>query len=442
MSGASEPASGRPETPELRPRILICDDQDDVRRLILASLGPDYECLATSSASEALARARDFRPDLFVCDVLMPGVDGFALCRSVRADPELAPVPFVLLTCVADPESRTRGLECGADDYLVKPIRRRELLARVESLLRMRRTLSALEERTRELEDANRTLALTQASLVRAEKLATVGTLVAGVAHEINNPLSVIKSGAAVVDAMLAELGTSLSESAGRLPAEHRQLVESVYGQALSEIRSVLGEVAEGTGRLQRVAADLRTFAEGERAPVEEVDLSAEVERAWRLARLKAAFASHLVYQPEKLECVHSVRHLVSQVLVNVLQNAAEAAGPGGRVHVSLGATEAGVSVEITDTGPGIPPEHQPRVFDPFFTTKLRPQAAGLGLSVAYGIMRSLGGRIEVASPDGEGATFRIHLPRWSPGADGHELSPAGQRAPRRPDRSSASAPR
>jgi signal transduction histidine kinase len=407
-----------------RPRILVVDDSDTIRALVATLLGPEFDCLPVASAPEALERAASFSPDVIISDVLMPGMDGYELCRRVRADPVLATVPFVLLTCVTDNDSRAHGLEVGADDYLFKPIRRRELLARVGSLLRLHRTMGDLEHRTRQLEDSNRTLAEMQSSLVRAEKLATVGTLVAGVAHEMNNPLSYIKSGASSVEESLGQIEAAVSEALAAAPAGRRGTLEAACAGALGELRTIVGEMAQGANRLARIASDLRTFAEGESASAEEVDVAAEVERAWRLARFKSEALPELVLRADGAGPIHSVRHLLSQVLVNVLRNAMEAAGAAGRVFVTLGGTANGLVVEVRDTGAGILPEHQPRIFDPFFTT--RPgQATGLGLSVAYGIVRSLGGRIEAASLPGEGATFRILLPRWSPGVDGRELSPA-----------------
>jgi two-component system, NtrC family, sensor kinase len=407
-----------------RPRILVVDDEESVGALVATLLGSEFECLAVASGPEALERAASFLPDVIISDVLMPGMDGFELCRRVRADPVLGAVPFVLLTCVTDGDARAHGLEAGADDYLFKPIRRRELLARVGSLLRLHRTMADLAQRTRELEDSNRTMAAMQSSLVRAEKLATVGTLVAGVAHEMNNPLSYIKAGASSVGESLGQIEVAVAEALAAAPAGRRAALEAACAGALGELRTIAGEMAQGASRLARIASDLRTFAEDDSAVAEEVDVAAEVERAWRLTRFESNDLPELVLRADGAAPIHSVRQLLSQALVNVLRNAVQAAGASGRVSVTVGASGAGVAVEVRDTGAGILPEHQPRVFDPFFTT--RPgQATGLGLSVAYGIVRSLGGRIDLSSAPGQGATFRILLPRWAPGADGRELSPA-----------------
>src|SRR5215467_1914090 len=169
---------------EGKPRILLVDDSPAYRRVIQTMLGPKYEFAQAETAEEALARLGTFQPDLIISDLIMPGIDGYELCRRLRAQPGLENVPIIMLTSKTGDESRITGLEVGADDYLFKPIRPRELNARVNSLLRLRRATLELEDRTRQLERANETLKKAQAELIRAEKLASLGQLVAGIAHE------------------------------------------------------------------------------------------------------------------------------------------------------------------------------------------------------------------------------------------------------------------
>ena len=406
-----------------RPRVLVCDDSDALRELLGQLLGAEFDCRLVASGAEALACVHEFAPDVIVTDLLMPGMDGYQLVRLLRAQPALAAIPVVMLTCVSDAESRAQGLELGADDYLVKPIRRRELLARVNSLLRLRRAMNDLEERSLALEDSHRTLAATQQSLVRAEKLAAVGTLVAGLAHEINGPLACLKSGAASAAASLAELHSALERALAAAPTARREALGAACRAPLAEAFAILEEMADGSARLQRVARDLRTFASSEEAAAEEVDLDAEVERAWAAAGSDGG--PRLALEGGGDTVVRSVRQLVAEALGAVLRNAVEAAGPSGEVRVAVRPTLAGVLVSVQDSGPGIRPEHLPRIFDPFFTTKPVGTGRGMGLALAYGILRGLGGRIEAASEPGCGATFRLWLPRRPPGGDGHELAPA-----------------
>src|SRR5512140_2860574 len=163
-----------------RARLLVCDDSASMRALLQSILAPHYEVHLTATAEEALAEAPRFAPDVILSDLLLPGMSGSELCRAIRALPSMEGVPFVLVTTFGGPDARADGLEAGADDYLVKPIRPRELLARVASLVRLRRVLVALEERSHELERTNLALRDTRDQLVRAEKLAAVGSLAAG----------------------------------------------------------------------------------------------------------------------------------------------------------------------------------------------------------------------------------------------------------------------
>ena len=202
-------ASADPSGPSAaagRARLLVCDDSASMRALLHSILAPHYEVQLTATAEEALADAPRFEPDVILSDLLLPGMSGSELCRAIRSMPALEGVPFVLVTTFGGPDARADGLEAGADDYLVKPIRPRELLARVASLVRLRRVLVALEERSRELERANLAVRDTRDQLVRAEKLAAVGSLAAGLAHEINNPLAYIKAGAAQLLGLVDDL--------------------------------------------------------------------------------------------------------------------------------------------------------------------------------------------------------------------------------------------
>jgi signal transduction histidine kinase len=275
-----------------------------------------------------------------------------------------------------------------------------------------------LERRQSELERANAELRSAHEALARAEKLATVGTLAAGLAHEIANPIAYIKSGAGALTGYLDEV----HDLASRLVAEARAAPAHLCAALLSTIGEsgvVAAEMAEGSRRLERIASDLRVFAGGLDAPGELVDPAEAIDRAFTVARARFAALPRVEVDCEAGEPIRVPGSLVTQALVAVLENAVSAAGPGGTVRVGLRQLGGGVEIAVSDSGPGIAPEILPRIFDPFFTTRVN-EATGLGLSVAYGIVHGLGGDIEVESPRGQGATFRVRLPR-KPGA----LAPA-----------------
>jgi two-component system, NtrC family, sensor kinase len=396
------------------PRVLVCDESAALRSMMRRLLSPQYELCLTASGEEALERSPAFAPDVVISDLVLPGMSGSVLCRRLRADPATRDVPVVLVTSLADADARAEGLESGANDYIAKPIRARELQARVGSLVRLRRTMLALEERSEALERSNAALREAQHALLRAERFSAVGTLAAGLAHEIANPLSCIKAGSSAIMRFLREVGdgiSALADGSGREPADRHGLMS-----ALAESMAIAGELADGSRRIERIAADLRVFAGPAMAVDEAVDLADAVDGAWTVARSRFAALPRLTLEARACAPIRASGALVRQALIAVFENAVLAAGPGGLVRVTLRDIPDGAEIEVQDSGPGIPREILPRIFDPFFTTRPVGAGTGLGLAVAYGIVSGLGGDIGVDSPPGEGARFRVRLPR-APGA-------------------------
>jgi two-component system NtrC family sensor kinase len=408
-----------------RARLLVCDDSASMRALLHSILAPHYEVHLTGTAEEALADAPKFAPDVILSDLLLPGMSGSELCRAVRALPAMEGVPFVLVTTFGGPDARADGLEAGADDYLVKPIRPRELLARVASLVRLRRVLVALEERTHELERANLAVRDTRDQLVRAEKLAAVGSLAAGLAHEINNPLAYIKAGATqlvgFVDDLRQAAEAALSPTLG---AAEGQILKAQIREVHAEAADVAKALADGSRRLERLASDLRVVSTPASSTQELVEPSDALDAAWTVIRSRFTALPRYEVSLQPGPPIQSSHALVTQALLPVLERAVVMTGPDGWVRVELEQIQGGVEVRVADSGPGIPPEVIARIFDPFFTARPGNSPGGLGLAVAYGIAHGLGGDISVSSPPGRGATFRIRLPRvpgsFVPAVAGH----------------------
>ncbi len=250
------------------------------------------------------------------------------------------------------------------------------------------------EERTRlaakvaELTAANRALAEARESLLRSEKLATVGRLAAGLAHEVGNPLGAI--------AGYAEVARS------RLPAG-----------AAPELADAVERIAAAAARIDRTVRELLDFARPAAPALLPIDLAAPLEAAMRLARVQARFRGVEVALelPPGLPRVRADEHQLSQVFLNLLLNAGDAVGGTGRVAVRARAAGGAVEVEVEDGGPGIPAADLPRIFDPFFTTKEPGQGTGLGLAICHGILTAMGGEIAASSPPGRGARFTLRLP-------------------------------
>ncbi len=253
----------------------------------------------------------------------------------------------------------------------------------------------ALEKANRELEKAHQELQLLHQRALEQEKLSSLGMLAAGVAHEINNPMSFVTSN---VNSMLRDLRD-----------------EPGLSEVMKEyVDDVLPATLDGIKRVNAIVADLRRFARGDPEAHTGFDLDVEVESALRIAHGQLG---HLKVEKD-LGGVGTVvgrpRQIV-QVLVNLLVNAGYATPAGGLVRVSTRRDKDGIHLEVRDTGSGMADSTKRHLFEPFFTTKPAGEGTGLGLSVVHGIIRSHGGRIDVESELGKGTCFLIHLPLVPP---------------------------
>lgn len=278
-----------------------------------------------------------------------------------------------------------------------------------------------------ELARAHEELKQAQSRLVQAEKLAALGQLIAGVAHEVNNPLSFVLNNVAVLRrdlTALAELLQFYKEAERTLAPEHpepfaaarahAEAVDAPY--ALDNLGRLLDRSEDGLRRIQRIVADLRDFARLDVRGLEQADLNADVATTLHIARgLAEQRGIVLTADLQPLPPVVCYPAKVNQVVLNLLTNAIDACPSGGTVTVATRSVPKGVEIHVTDTGSGVPPEIRDRIFDPFFTTKPPGQGTGLGLSISHGIVADHGGRIELDSPPGGGAHFTVYLPLRPP---------------------------
>jgi signal transduction histidine kinase len=273
-----------------------------------------------------------------------------------------------------------------------------------ESLEQRVRTRTAeLESANRDLEEALRELQAAEAQLVQSEKMASLGRLVAGVAHEINNPVSFIANSVAPLRRRLAKAGDAPPEQSAAL---------------LREAEDLVGIMAKGAERAAAIVKDLRTFSRLDEATRKAFDLREGIEVSLRLLehRWRGRITVHRDYGD--LPPVEGDPGQLNQVFLNVLGNACDAIAGDGNLWITTAVDDGAVRITIRDDGGGIPAELQSRIFDPFFTTKDVGAGTGLGLSISHGIVTAHGGSIEVASAPGEGATFTILLPAAAPSLD------------------------
>jgi signal transduction histidine kinase len=399
--------------------VLIADDDPVSRRLLQSHLLKwGYEVAAGQNGAEAwnLFEAGAF--PIVITDWMMPEVDGVELIRRIRAAARPAYVHAILLTARSQKEDLVAGMEAGADDFLTKPFDRDELRVRLRAAERVVRLEHSLSEQNRALREA-------QAALVQSEKLASLGRLAAGMAHEINNPLAYVTNNLAVLRRDTQAALDALDAYRRGDPAEAARLeAESDLGYFRENFVRTCATSLEGLQRVRDIVRNLRDFARLDEAEFKEADLTAALASAVEIVRHQAQQAGvRLETALDPLPPILCHPGKVNQVFLNLLTNAIQACPPGGVVTArTRTAPGGGAVVEIQDTGCGIRPEHRARLFEPFFTTRPVGQGTGLGLSVSFGIVRDHGGAIEVETEVGRGSTFRVHLPPRPP-APVHPLS-------------------
>lgn len=369
-------------------RILIADDEPANVRLLerLLEQAGYRNIRATTDSRQVRALYEEFKPDLILLDLMMPHLDGVAVMEQLPiAQGEY--VPVLVLTADVTAQGRERALTAGAKDFLTKPFDRTEVLLRIKNLLDTRFLYRELERHNRSLEQlvAERTQRLLQ-----SEKVATMGSLLAGVAHELNNPLAII-------------MGQTLL------------LRESIAEGAHSVRAAKISAAADRCARIVRNFLSLARQRPTERGTVH---LNLVIQEAMEMLayELRTDSVEVALDLGEGLPPLWADAHQLHQVLVNLVTNAHHAMRrlpPPRRIRVAarLDGARGRVRLTIADSGPGIPQDLHDKIFEPFFTTKPAGEGTGLGLSLCRGIIEEHGGTLTLESAPGQGATFVIELP-------------------------------
>ncbi|MFY2563018.1 ATP-binding protein, partial [Corallococcus terminator] len=373
-------------------RILVADDNADMRGYLLRLLAPHWRVETVSDGAQALTSARENPPDLLLSDVMMPGVDGLELVRTLRADEHTRAIPILLLSARAGEEATIEGLRSGADEYLVKPFSANELRARINALL----TVSQLR---REAIHAERVHAEEARTLLEEARRATRSReeTLAVVSHDLRSPLTAIRTAAELLQRSPPEGDTGgrvhkHAESIHRSASRMNRLIDDLLDLASIDTGSLSVDV-----KPQRVEYLVREAQE-----------QFEPQAAEKGLTLDSEVAPGLILQCD--------RERLLQALGNLLSNAIKFTPPGqgGRIHLWAGNAlgTPGIRFSVTDSGPGISPEARRHLFDRHWhAAQKRRDSHGLGLSIAKGIVESHGGRLQLESTSDAGSTFSLWLP-------------------------------
>lgn len=423
-----------------------------------------FEVFRASNGRKALAKLAARRPTLVITDINMPEMDGYDLCVHIKESDEFRDLPVILLTSLSEPKDILRGLECGADSFVVKPYDDDFLLSRIQAVLRHLKTRNQTdgkpvaevhysgqtyrlktdwlqsiellistyetavqknlqlveakqklerlaEEMTRtmeELADSHERLKATQVQLIHSEKLQSVGQLAAGIAHEVKNPLAILKMG-------IQYLGES-----------------PLAGEELAAL--VLKDMKDAVERGNLVISDLLDFSSARTLTMREGSLNDLIHKTLRFVRhdFNSSKVTVNLKLGDRLPACLMDTQKIQQVLINIFVNACHAMPKGGTLTITTRETRADsdapdhstvsqagpryragdrlVVAEIKDTGTGISDEVLKKIFDPFFTTKKAGQGTGLGMAVTKQIIELHGGSISIRNAEGGGALVTINF--------------------------------
>jgi signal transduction histidine kinase len=421
-----DPETYSPEPPGVSDQkgesILIVDDEEQVRNLFAASLGDTYECSVASSANEALDLLSLSQFALVITDMMMPGRNGIELLRETKA--RYPDTSVVMVSGIDRPQRLRDALRLGADDYLIKPCDIDTLLISVERALERRnlqliarKYKADLERQNTELAERTAELQRLQMQIVHSEKMASVGQLVAGIAHELNNPAGFIYGNMDLLKDRVADVSDLLAVyDRVDLPSNLIPLVSAIkvrinYQELTKDLQSMIADCLEGATRINDVVQNLRLFSRLDEAELKRVNIHEGLDSTIRLlSRYYRSPEIELRREYGVLPLVSCFASQLNQVWMNLLANAAQAVNGNGTVTISTRQDGDSVEITIRDSGCGVPPEQLSRIFDPFYTTKAVGEGTGLGLSISYGIIERHGGTISVASTVGVGTTFTIRI--------------------------------
>lgn len=429
-------------------KLVLVDDSMMILKhaeQILKRSGIPIDIVTCQSGPELLKICKDQDVDIVLLDIVMPKMDGIEVLKRIKQDPMLKMIDVLMFSSLSDKETLRDCFELGATDYIAKPIDELEFDARIKSAVRKKNLekaginyLNEIQEHNEELRAVNAQLQDAQNQLIQQEKLASVGHLAAGVAHEINNPLGFVTSNVATLRKytgkyrLATELAISFVETTGmeelnpeaRIPfrAMKDYLKKNDFEFINEDLEDLFKDTSEGLARVGKIVKGLRNFSRIDQInEMSAYNLNEGIENTLIISRNEIKYAAEVKLQIEEIPDICASGGQINQVILNLLLNAASAVKSKhepnlGVILLHTWADSDSVHLMISDNGTGIPPEHLNTIFNPFFTTKPVGEGTGLGLSISYDIIvNKHHGMLNVESKLGEGSDFHISLPIHCP---------------------------
>ncbi|MDZ8024574.1 MAG: response regulator [Nostoc sp. DedQUE11] len=428
---------------EQTPTVLIVDDNPANLGVLSDALDQaGLEVWVAKSGKVALERVRYALPNLILLDVMMPEMDGFETCRQLKANPVTKDIPVIFMTALSDTANKVEGFEVGAVDYITKPFQQEEVLSRVQLHLKLHDLAHKLEQKNTLLEQkvtevslAYHDLQQMQIKLIQSEKLSSLGQMVAGIAHEINNPVNFIYGNLSHANEYTQQVLNLLQlyqeEYPNPTPRIQTELEATDLNFIQDDLFKLLNSMNIGAKRIREIVHSMRIFSRVDESNIKEVNIHEGIDSTLTILnyRLKAR-PDHpgieVVKNYGQLPLVECYVGQLNQVFMNVLANAIDALDEynqqrsfediqkqPSRIEISTKVIGNNwVSIHIVDNGTGICEDVKAKLFDPFFTTKPVGKGTGLGLSISYQIVaQKHGGSLYCQGIPGKETEFVIQIP-------------------------------
>ncbi len=431
-----------------QPIILIVDDNPTNLKVLSGAIADSgWEILVATDGESAIEQAEYAKPDLILLDVMMPGIDGFETCNQLKENPATYGIPIVFMTALSDTVDKVKGLSLGAVDYITKPFQTEEVLARVnihlkihflnEQLAQQKNDLEIrVEQRTEELQTTLSELQESQLQLVQTEKMSALGELVAGVAHEINNPISFIDGNLEFLEENTSDIVKHLRLYQNHYPNPQPEILKNAeeieLDMLIEDIPQMISSMKIGIERIVNISKSLRNFSRIDSSSKVAYDIHEGIDSTLTILkhRLKASHERpeiKVLKDYGELPLVKCYSSQLNQVFMNIISNSIDALDDYSKqfsyeektknphhilITTKLDSNSDKVTISFKDNGPGIPGDVLKSIFEQFFTTKSVGKGTGLGLSISRQIVEvKHKGKLICNSLLGEGTEFLMELP-------------------------------
>ncbi|MEH2057758.1 MAG: response regulator [Nostoc sp.] len=409
--------------------VLVVDDNPANLQVLSSFLDQsNFEVWAARSGEKALKRLEnDDLPDLILLDVMMPGIDGFETCKQLKSNPRVQDIPVIFMTALSETADKVKGLQLGAVDYITKPFQHEEVLVRIENHFKLRNLTKTLIAKNAELQQ-------TQTQLIQAEKVAALGQITAGIAHEVNNPINFIAGNLNFVEKYVQEVVSLLHLYQKHLPEPPEEVKTAIQKSDLNflldDLSKIIQSMQVGTDRVTEIVSYLNNFSRHREAGKKLTNLHQGLESTLVILGHRFKLNAHrpaiqLVKEYGDLPLIECFPGEINQVFMNLISNAIDAVEETyknenfdaiyqhpGVIKIKTEAIGELVILRVADNGSGIKNTDPTKIFDAFYTTKPVGKGTGLGLSIAYQIVvNNHHGKLTYHSKAGEGIEFIIELP-------------------------------